>query len=366
MSFLRRRDPIPQPIVVEAPSPVLPPTLRLLLTLAAAVIVLAGMHLAYGVLGPIALAAVIVLICHPIRRPLERIGCPRGLATAVVVTVAFAVLAFMVLLLYYTVDAFAGLIIDSYAAIARTTNDTVAWLGELGVQDQVTDAITDILKPGTLLGYVRSLTSAALSLLTGLFFVLAYIIFMAVDGARYSRATRTFGPRVENVMARFTAFAHAVQRYFVVNALFGAIVAVLDGIALKILDVPLPVVWAVLAFVTNFIPNVGFVIGLIPPAFLALVFGDWKLMLIVIVIYCVVNVTLQSIVQPKFVSDAVDITLTLSFVSVVFWTFVIGPLGAILAVPLTLLARALLLEGDPDSWWLRWLSGDDKAAPPVG
>ncbi len=75
------------------------------------------------------------------------------------------------------------------------------------------------------------------------------------------------------------------------------------------------------------------------------------------------NVVLQVLVQPKFVADAVNLSLTLSFVSVVFWTFVIGPLGAILAIPLTLLVRALVLEPDPGSGWLRWLSGDDAPRP---
>ena len=82
------------------------------------------------------------------------------------------------------------------------------------------------------------------------------------------------------------------------------------------------------------------------------------LMLAVIAIYCVVNVVLQVLVQPKFVSDAVNLSLTLSFLSVVFWTFVIGPLGAILSIPLTLLVRALVLGDDPGTRWLRWLSGD--------
>jgi len=89
------------------------------------------------------------------------------------------------------------------------------------------------------------------------------------------------------------------------------------------------------------------------------VVGGWQLALAVVAVYCVVNVVLQVLVQPKFVADAVNLSLTLSFVSVVFWTFVIGPLGAILAIPLTLLVRALVLEPDPGSGWLRWLSGDD-------
>jgi hypothetical protein len=96
---------------------------------------------------------------------------------------------------------------------------------------------------------------------------------------------------------------------------------------------------------------------------LALMVGGWPLMLAVVAIYCVANVVLQVLIQPKFVSDAVSLSLTLSFFSVLFWTFVIGPLGAILAIPLTLLVRALVLEGDPRTTWLRWLTGDHAVAP---
>ena len=126
---------------------------------------------------------------------------------------------------------------------------------------------------------------------------------------------------------------------------------------------PAPAVWAILAFVTNFVPNIGFVLGLIPPAVLALVVGGWPLALTVVAIYCVVNVTLQVLVQPKFVSDAVNLSLTLSFFAVIFWTFIIGPVGAILSIPLTLLVRALILESDPGATWMRWLSGDHDVAP---
>ncbi|HEU0182674.1 MAG TPA: AI-2E family transporter [Agromyces mariniharenae] len=105
-------------------------------------------------------------------------------------------------------------------------------------------------------------------------------------------------------------------------------------------------------------PNIGFVLGLIPPAVLALVIGGWPLALVVVLAYSAINVTLQVLIQPKFVSDAVDLSLTLSFFSVVFWAFVIGPIGAILSIPLTLLVRALLVEPDDRAETLRRLSGN--------
>jgi AI-2 transport protein TqsA len=344
--------------------PALSPTLTTLLGLAAAVITLAGLFFAREIVGPLALAAVIVIICHPVRHPLERRGWPSWLATTAVVTVAYVVLAAMAAMLVYAGSAFVGLVRDSADDLRATANGLVDWLAGVGLREQATDAANSLLDPSTIVRYATSLGGTAVSALTTFFFVLAYVIFMAADGSRYARATDTFGTRVRPTVGRFQAFNRGVRRYYVVNASFGLVVAVIDGLALWALGIPIPIVWAILAFVTNFIPNIGFVIGLIPPALLALVVGGWPLMLVVIAIYCVVNVTLQVMVQPKFVSDAVDLSLTLSFFSVIFWTFIIGPLGAILSIPLTLLVRSLILEGDPGNWWLRWLSGDRQVRPP--
>src|SRR4029453_7620271 len=107
----------------------------------------------------------------------------------------------------------------------------------------------------------------------------------------------------------------------------------------------------------------GFVIGLIPPALLALLEGGPQLMITVIVVYSVINFVIQSIIQPKFVADAVNVSLTVTFLSLVFWTFVIGPIGAILAVPLTLLVKSLLFDLDPDTRWMSRLLRGGRAPP---
>ncbi|WP_439591060.1 AI-2E family transporter [Microbacterium sp.] len=351
---------VPQP--APAAPPALSPTLRVLLGLAAAVIALAGLSFARELVGPLALAAVIVIICHPLRHPLERRGWPSWTATTAVIVLAYLILAVMVALLWFAGTQFVKLVADYSDELQATAHAVVAWLQSVGLDDQAADATGALLKPETIASFAASLGGTVLNVLTAFFFVLAYVIFMAADGARYARAEASFGASIRSTVRRFQVFNTGVRRYYVVNAIFGAIVAIIDGLALWALGVPAPVVWAILAFVTNFVPNIGFVLGLIPPALLALVVGGWPMMLVVIAIYCVVNVTLQVLIQPKFVSDAVDLSLTLSFFSVIFWTFIIGPLGAILSIPLTLFVRALILEGDPGKRWLRWLSGDAAAA----
>ena len=165
-------------------------------------------------------------------------------------------------------------------------------------------------------------------------------------------------------MAALDNFARGTRNYMGVSAGFGLIVAVIDGLALYIMGVPGAFVWAVLAFVTNFIPNIGFIIGVIPPALIALLDGGPGLMVAVIVVYSVINFVIQSVIQPRVVGDAVGLSPTLTFLSLVFWTWVVGPLGALLAVPLSLLTRALLVEADPRTRWaLPLISGKPEPSP---
>lgn len=341
----------------------LPPGVKVLLALAASVIVLAGVYFARELVGPLALGVVLVVICEPVRRPLDRRGWPRWAGTTAVIVVAYLVLALMGLLLWVAGVEFGQLVSDYLDQLRGSLDDFVGWLAAVGLDQEATDAAASVLDPQAMVRLVTSLGGTVIGVLTALFFVVSYVIFMAADAARYRDAERVFGAERRPVLGRIRRLNRGIRRYYVVNATFGAVVAIIDGLALWALGVPAPIVWAVLAFVTNFVPNIGFILGLIPPAVLAFVVGGWPLLLAVIAIYCVVNVVLQVLVQPKFVSDAVDLSLTLSFFSVIFWTFVIGPLGAILSIPLTLFARALVLEGDPGSLWLRWLSGDRTATP---
>ncbi|QAY74868.1 AI-2E family transporter [Agromyces protaetiae] len=335
----------------------------MLVALAAAVVVFAGVWFARDLLAPAALAAVVVVIAEPVRRPLQRRGLPVWVASTVVIVVAYLILAFIAVLLVYASAQFVRMLPDYADELRAAADGVLAWLEGLGFTTPTAETATGWLDPGTLAGVAAGIADRVLGFATGFFFVLAYVIFMTIDAARLRAAAaeasahRFASARGDAIATRYLT---GVRRSYVVNAVFGAIVAVLDGLLLWAVGVPVPVVWAILAFVTNFIPNIGFVIGLVPPALLALVVGGWPLMLLVIAIYCLINVTLQVLVQPKFVSDAVGLSLTLTFFSVAFWTFVIGPLGAILSVPLTLLVRALLLEPDRGAITVRRLTGESE------
>ena len=129
-------------------------------------------------------------------------------------------------------------------------------------------------------------------------------------------------------------------------------VAAVDLVALVIIGVPLAFAWAVLAFVTNYIPNVGFLLGVIPPALIALLEGGVGPALAVVVSYSVINVVIQSIIQPRITGNAVGITATVAFVSLIFWAYLLGPLGALLAVPATMFVKYLLVDHSDRGRWM--------------
>ena len=346
--------------VEEATSSGLARGTRVLLTVAAAVVAFVGIWFARDILVPVAVAAVVVIIAHPVRRPLERRGWPSWLATTVVILVGYAILAVLGLLLVVASAQFVAMLPDYADELQATAQGMLGWLESLGFSSDAAGSAASAIDPEQLLAVATGVADAVLGAATAFFFVLAYVLFMAADASRFSRAGQhVFGGAVADAIG--ARYFSGVRRYYVVNASFGAVVAVLDGLLLWALGIPVPITWAILAFVTNFIPNIGFVIGLIPPAVLALVIGGWPLALTVVLAYSLINVILQEFVQPKFVSDAVGLTLTITFVSVVFWTLVLGPMGALLCIPLTLLVRALLLEPDPRTGTLRHLIGDPQA-----
>ena len=325
---------------------------------AALTVALAGLRSVADIVGPVFLALVLTVTVHPIRRRLERTRMPEVIASLLMLVLAYLILILLTLALTVSVAQLAALLPEYTEEITDTVADLGGGLASLGVDQKQIDTVVDAVDPGSLVGVAVSLLSSTLSVLTDLFFVVTVLLFMAFDTNGTRRNLALLGNRFPDPVAALASFARGARSYMGVSASFGLIVAVIDGVVLYFMGVPGAFVWAVLAFVTNFIPNIGFVIGVIPPAAIALLEGGPSLMLAVIVVYSVINFVIQSIIQPRVVGDAVGFSATLTFLSLVFWAWLLGPLGALLAVPLSLLTRALLVEADPRARWaLPLLSG---------
>jgi AI-2 transport protein TqsA len=359
-------SPVPdRPVsAVEAPAPgaarsreadralALPPGLLVLLSMAGVVVVVAGLRSASGIVGPAFLALMIVITIHPLLAWLQRHRVPGWLAVVLTMLVAYASLVALAAALVFSVARLATLLPSYQPQFTSLVDQFTRWLGERGVTQEQINAAVSQFDLNSLVGVLERVVTGATGVVSDLAFILALLFFLILDSSSFPRRLAAAAAQRPHLVEALTGFAGATRQYIVVSTVFGLIVALADVAALYWLDVPLPWLWGLLSFITNYIPNIGFVLGLIPPALLALLQGGVRQAVLVIVAYSVINVMIQSLLQPKFVGDAVGLSVTLTFLSLVFWTFVIGPLGALLAVPLSLFAKALLVDADPDSRWL--------------
>ncbi|GAA1871802.1 AI-2E family transporter [Pseudonocardia ailaonensis] len=342
---------VPGPGPGGSASPGLPRALVLLLGAAAGVVVIVGMQAMAWLIGPAFLALVLVIAVSPVQRWLRRRGWPAWATTLAVVVLVYGLLVVLALGLTLSVAQLATELPQYAARLDELVASGAAELARLGIGPEQLAAVRESLDIGSLAGILGSLLGSVAGLASNLVFLLALLLFLAVESRGAGARLASIGRDRPQIEAALGTFAWGTRRYLLVTTVFGFVVAVLDWAALAIMGIPLALTWGLLSFITNYIPNVGFVIGLVPPVLLALLTGGWPLALAVVVVYCVLNLVVQSIIQPRFIGDAVGLSVTVTFVALVFWAWVLGPLGAILAIPLTLLGKALLVDVDPRAHW---------------
>lgn len=341
----------------------LPRGLVVLLGTAAAVITGAGISALSWLIGPVFLALTIVIVVSPLQGWLLRRGVPHWAALAALILTVYAVLVALAVVLVVSVAQLASLLPRYADRATRLVDDLTAVLARFGVGQQQLSTIADTVDFGRIADVVGSLLAAVGNLVSNIVFLLSLLLFLALE-TRHSQGRLTaIAVQRPRAAAALENFARGTRSYIVVATVIGISAGVLDGIILALLGIPLPILWGVLAFITNYIPNIGFLLGLVPPALLALLEGGWQLMVTVIAIYLVLNFVLESVIQPRFVGNAVGLSATVTFLALLFWAWLMGPLGAVLAIPLTLLAKALLVDLDPRATWADALIRSTRSTP---
>ena len=333
--------------------------------LAASLVCLIALREFAGVIGPVFLALNLMITAYPLHTWLVRKGTPSWLSATVVSLTVFAVLLAIVVGLIWSISEMIGILPSYSDQFVGLYQQALNFVLELGFEPTAITRIFSTLDPTRVLGAATSLLSGASGTLGVIGVVIAAIVFMAMDTPGMDRRLKVIASGRSQISQAMGDFALGVRRYWLVTTIFGIIVAALDGVALALLGVPLTLVWALFSFLTNYIPNVGFIIGLIPPALVALFANGWQTAVGVVLIYSVLNFVVQSIIQPRFAGESIGVTPTVSFISLLLWTAVIGGMGTLLALPLTLLVKCLVIDVDPRARWVNaFLASDPRDAEP--
>ena len=333
-------------------------TTSILIGLGGATVTVFGLAAIAGIAAPILLALVLTICAQPVRTGLERRGVPRGLATGSVVATVFVVLAAFVAALGLALGEFASLLPQFASQLSDFGTMVSDWLASIGFGTAQVQAVESSFDPSNLVPVVSGIFGSITNITVALVIVLTMLILMAADAGYLPTMLRQLQPARPSLVEALGNFASNVRRYMVATTLLGIVQGVLNAIALILLGVPGAFLWGLLSFLCSFIPNVGYFLAIIPPTVFGFLVGGWEVALPVIVVYAIINGVVQSIVQPRVVGNAVALSQSLTFASVLFWAIVLGAIGAILAIPLTLLIRTILVDADPAAAWWRPLIGD--------
>jgi predicted PurR-regulated permease PerM len=292
-----------------------------------------------------------VITVAPAENFLWRVGWPGWVRTAALLVLVYAILIAIAVGIILSVARLATQLPRYASQSDALVGSLLQHLAAVGVGPEQLKQAASSLSLGKLAPVLGALLTSIAGLATNFVFLVALLLFLSIEtsGAAHRLASiEVDRPGVTEALAHF---AWGTRQYLLVTTVFGLIVAALETIALAVLHIPLAITWGLLSCLTNYIPYVGFIIGVAPPAVLGLLIGGPKLPVIVIAVYCLLNFIVISVTQPRFVADAVGLSITVTFLALVFWAWLLGPLGAILAIPLTLLVKALLVDLDPRAGW---------------
>lgn len=331
------------------------------------VLTLDGLRQVTAIVGPVFLAFTLVLTVDPLRRRLVARGVPLWLATVGMLALLFGILLTVLLGVGVALTQLVR-VLPSYQDQFLDYYDTgVGWLADVGIEVGTMDDVVGGISPSSVVPFLQGVLAQLGSVGMMILFIALGMLFLTMDLGDGRRRLAAVARHRPHLAAALRDFGERIRKYWWVCTLFGFAESVLNYILLIVLDVPLAFVWFMLAFVAGYIPNVGFIIGLVPAAALALLEHGPGTMLAVIVGYMLINFVVKTLIMPKFAGDVVGLSVSVTFLSLVFWTIFVGPLGALLAIPLTLFAKAVLIDSHPKAQWLgTFLVSSDRIDDPSG
>ena len=339
---------------IAATATTAPRAVLLLAGVAAAVVVVAGLRAMADLVTMTFLALVMTVTANPLRCWFERRGLPSIVGAVAALIAVYAALVALTVALVVAAAQFAELLPSYQDDLDQLLSSALSGLESIGVDPRQVDQMRSSFDLGGAVAQAGELVAGLAGVVGNLFFLVTVVLFMTFDAGSFARNLARATP-ARHLREALSGFARATRTYVLVSTAFGLVVAAFDMVALLWIGVPGVLLWGLLSFVTNYIPNIGFVLGVIPPAAVALLEDGWRALVAVLLVYSVINVVIQTIIQPRIVGDAVGLSPTVTMLSLAFWAWALGALGALLAVPLTLFARSILLDADPRLRWATML-----------
>ena len=324
---------------------------------ASIVIVLAGIKMSAQILIPFLLSLFLSILLSPLYNWFNKKAIPSIISLFLVLSLFIIIISFMGQIISSSLIEF-NLKSDIYSQKLIVYYDyIVTFASSIGVNISINE-ITSIANPKQIMTFSITILQSISAVLTNSFVVFLTLIFMILESKQFIHKIK-LATKDNDTFEHITLILIKIKEYMILKALLSILTAVLVWLSLLYVGTDHPLLWAVIALLFNFIPNIGSIIAAIPAVLLTLIQLGYTSAIMVAIIYTVLNVLIGSILEPKVLSKGLDLSTLVVFLSLIFWGWLLGIVGMILSVPLTIMFK-IILNANQNTQWIAIMLGDDQ------
>jgi AI-2 transport protein TqsA len=340
--------------------------LRVLVGIAALMIIIAGLRAAQPLLVPLALAAFLAVTSMPLLKWLRDQGMPSFLAVPMVLLLIIGLLVAVGFIATSSVLEMRELMPAYVDRFSELYDDAIVWLTRHRIL--VPDAAQEVLwSPGRLMNLVTGLLRGLAGFMSRVFLVALITLFLLAEASGVPRKLRALPGQGDADLNRYGIIMAEIQRYLAIKTITSLSTGVMIGLWALFVGLDFPLFWGLTAFLLNYVPTIGSLVAAVPAILLALVQLGPGGALLVGSGYLVVNTVIGSLIEPAVMGRGLGVSPFVVLVSLLFWGWVWGPIGMLLSLPLTMVLKILLENSEQFAWVgvLMGPSGDARAPVPV-
>lgn len=329
--------------------------LRVIVALAAVVIIIAGLQAAKTLLIPFLLAVFIAVITAPSMAWMQRKGVPTMIAMIVIILVLVLASGLLGVLIGTSVNDFLRSIPSYQATLNVKMTDLDSFLSGFGVQGTKA-LLVEYMDPGAVMGMASQLFTGLGNAFSNAFLILIIVVLMLLEATSFPRKFKAVFGESENATGKIDKIMTNVNTYMMIKTITSLVTGTLVTVWLVILGVDYALLWGVLAFLFNFVPNIGSIIAAIPAILLAILLAGPGTAVLVAAGYLVINTIIGNVIEPRYMGKGLGLSTLVVFISLIFWGWVLGPVGMLLSIPLTMTLK-IALSSLPETRWISTILG---------
>jgi len=331
---------------------------RILISVAALVIIIAGVSLAQSVVVLFLVSFFLALLGTPAVLWLKEKHIPSVFAVLIVMAGMIVIILLIGVQIGTSFSSFSDNLPALQSRIREQVLGLIVLLKSKGIVVQE-NFFLDYVNPETIMKLTADLLTGLSSVLSDLVLILLTVTFILLEVSSFPLKLRAVIGDPKQKFPQFTHFANDMKRYMVIKTLISLATGILIAFWLYILDVDYPILWGFLAFLLNYIPNIGSIVAAIPAVVLAVIQLGFGSAVLVAAGYILVNFVIGNVIEPKVMGRKLRLSTLVVFLSLIFWGGLLGLVGAILSIPLTMTLK-FAFENNESTKWIAVLLGSEK------